>query len=287
MWYVTISQDIMPDKRGDGWEELKIASGSVQFFQDPILSGFRGYMLESKGSRLWKIRFFEGSDFKESLFVRFSRTEPEKDNEHLFQAFSDEFSGDTPSPDQVERASQWLRESNSILLKDYTTKNANYLFLDGHGLATFSKGSKSNSSEDCPARFQRYIILLCLCAAYKLRIEKLINELAEAQDDCTKLNEIIKNAYRFSARHYFRHPVRMKNIELPFVWDEIRDRMRLQEYFDEFLSQASALHHLVADEERERQRAHQEKLSNRMTLALVLLALLTLVESLPLVGVHQ
>ncbi|WP_291511838.1 hypothetical protein [Acidithiobacillus sp.] len=285
MWYVTISKEDNQPNQCE-WKDLKIDDKPIKFFQAPILDKFKGYMCKSEGSELWKLTFFNHKSYSEKLFVRFSDTQPRSDPNYLFKAFWDKVSDGEPNNDQLETASQWLRGSKSICIENYVAKHGSFLFVDGRGIAVFSTKCFGNFSENCPVFFQRYILLLCLCAAYKLRIEKLINELANAPDDCTTLNQMIKESYEFSARYYFRHPVRMENTELPFVWDEIRDRMRLQEYLDEFLSQASALRHVVLEAEQEHQRLRQEKLSNLMTVALILLALLTFLEALPLFGSH-
>ncbi|MBW7656583.1 hypothetical protein K1I42_04675 [Hydrogenophilus thermoluteolus] len=191
--------------------------------------------------------FFCDTEFKTELFVVFTET-PEQKGGMLARAVWQEIKGEKgePTEQQYEAASWWLRGSKSLRSEAYDERSGRYLCVDGNGLSMMS------SALERPT-FERIVVLLALAAAYRVQIERLINELSQCDQDAVALERLARRALTFNARCYFRHPVKMNNIELPLVWDAVVDRYRLQQLDAELTEQAHALYGLVAGIERDRE----------------------------------
>lgn len=233
---------------GTGWEDLLIDKKPVAFLQDPLLNGFVGKSKTGNdGKKYWRLGFFVDTEFKTELFVVFSNASEQKEGGQA-RAIWQEIKDEQPAPTekQYETASLWLRGSKSLRPEAYEERGGRYLCIDGSGISMMSRAQEKST-------FERVVILLALAVAYRVQIERLINELSQCGQDAIALGRLARRALTFNARCYFRHPVKMNNIELPLVWDAIVERYRLQQLGAELTEQANVLYKLVAGMERDRE----------------------------------
>lgn len=248
--YVTISKLQDLPTKGE-WTDIAIAGHSIKFLQSPLLDHFSGKMNQSGDSTYWKLHFFDKTEHEVGLFVSFRPGPPKQTAELLAKAIWQATTGETT----LQGASQWLRGSHALKREDYEDRGNLLLGVDGAGISVFSEESQRS-------RFERAVLLLALACAYRHRIETLVAELASWDSDCAELSKLARKATAFNARCYFRHPVLMERVELPYIWDKIADRMRLQSLNQELLDQLHMLLQLIAADERdhaatERENAHR------------------------------
>lgn len=237
MTYVTIRRDNDSKVKGKDWEALTISNNKISFLQEPLLRSLDAQMKKTDQGEYWSLCFFRGSEFEVKLFVCISQNELDKSNcdaKAIWQNLSEE----KPNDESVKRASQWLRGSSTLTIDAYKHKNNRYLAIDGSGISMISTFSLQST-------FMRSLLLLSLATAYRIRMEALTNELAYCKEGSKELTRLAAKASKFNAKHYFRHPVALKNIELPYIWDEIASRMRINEQDDELNQQLTALYQIV------------------------------------------
>jgi hypothetical protein len=254
--FVTISEHQKNKTNRDKWEPLAIGAKSIAFLQKPLLERFHGQMTRIGESTFWHLKFFDQTEYKVELFVSFHAERPEKIKGVAKAVWQEVVSGQ-PSPDQVVIASKWLRGSTMLQLKDYEDRGDLRWSVDGAGFSIFSEGTQY-------ARFERAVLLQALACAYRLRLQALINDLASWDSDPSRLGGLARRATEFNARCYFRHPVLMDRTELPYIWDKMVERMRLQSINAELLDQLHALHELIAADERERAAQERERVRSEM-----------------------
>lgn len=254
--FVTISEHQENKTSRDKWEPLAIGAKSIAFLQKPLLERFHGQMTRIGESTFWHLKFFDQTEYKVELFVSFHAERPEKIKGVAKAVWQGVVSGQ-PSPEQVMIASKWLRGSTTLQLEDYEDRGDLLWSIDGAGFSMFSEGTQY-------ARFERAVLLLALACAYRLRLQALINELADWDNDPLRLTKLVRRATEFNARCYFRHPVLMDRTELPYVWDRMAERMRLQAINEELLDQLRSLHELIAADERERVAQERERARDEM-----------------------
>lgn len=254
--FVTIS-DRQENKAVSGkWEPLMIGGKAIRFMQQPLLDGFQGQMTGEGEPTRWHLKFFDQTEHEVELFVSFHAEIPKK-IEGFAKAIWQEVSGQSPSQDQLIAASRWLRGSTTLRLDDYEWQGDLLWSVDGAGFSMFSEGTQC-------ARFERAVLLQALACAYRLRLQALINDLASWDNAPSRLGGLARRATEFNARCYFRHPVLMDRTELPYMWDKMVERMRLQSINAELLDQLRALHELIAADERERAAQERERVRDEM-----------------------
>ena len=240
--FVAILRNDPTKETGSKWSELAIADKPVGFLRKPLLSQFSGSMLILDGRpRYWRLSFFKGTAHTVDLFVAFHEEEPEtKKDDLLARGIWQAIKGSGPDDQEVRTASQWLRRSNSLTLDCYDQRADRWVCADGAGLSMFTPTLQKPT-------FERAVVLLALCCAYQLRIEALVNELAEWDNKLKSLDGLARTASEFNARCYFQHPVKLESTELPIIWDQIAERMRLDVLDEELMGQVNTLHALASD----------------------------------------
>lgn len=254
--FVTISKHQENKNHSDKWDNLTIGGKPIAFLQQPLLNQFEGKVNRADKATFWYLEFFKNTEYKIELFVSFHTEKPEK-IKCISKAIWQEASSGRPSQEQVEIASRWLRGSSTLRLKDYEDRGDLLWSFDGTGFSMFSDDIQY-------PRFERAVLLLALACAYRLRLQALINELADWDNDPLRLTKLVRRATEFNARCYFRHPVLMDRTELPYVWDRMAERMRLQAINEELLDQLRSLHELIAADERERVAQERERARDEM-----------------------
>lgn len=250
--YVTIREDYPAKVIGQGWSELKIGGNNIGFLQIPLLTSLRGTMKRKDDNcAYWRLSFFSGSPFEVGLFVTLSEDKIEK-NGAKAQAIWQNLTNPQPSPESVLNASKWLRGSNTLGLDAYTERNNLFVAIDGSGFSMLSEPLHKGM-------FERTVLLLALACAYQIRMESLTNELACWDGNYSNLTALAIRASEFNARYYFRNPVALKNVKLPYIWDDLADRMRIHEQDTELNDQLRALYQII----NEKQRSNDEKQRNK------------------------
>ena len=239
--YVTISMNDSSREVGRQWSELAIDGKPVGFLRKPLLSQFSGSMLLQEGKpKYWRLTFFKEADYTVDLFVAFHDEKPKTPKDCLAKGIWQAVAGGEPDDEQRSKASKWLRESNSLKLSSYDQRADRWVCMDGAGLSMFTPPLEKST-------FERAVVLLALGCAYQLRIESLVNELAEWDNKLKSLDGLARKASEFNARCYFQHPAKLESTELPIIWDQIAARMRLDVLDKELMDQVNTLHALASD----------------------------------------
>lgn len=238
--YVTIFGNEKSTLSHDKFIPLTIGGNEVKFFNNTMLAQFNGRMSEQQGTNLcWYLDFFNGTPFKESLWVMFSHEKPEEISGCLSKAIWQSIPSDgEPKDEQLSIASQWLRRSNTLKFPDHKQQGSSWLAADGQGVSMFT----SNKPQ-----FQRVVLLLALACAYRRRVEKLTLDLSRWDNQGSSLLTLARSANEFNARCYFRYPVKLELNELPSFWTQIASRLELPEFNAELVGQTNNLNQLVLD----------------------------------------
>lgn len=264
--FVTIAPNNDDRAIGGKWVDLKIAERAVGFLQEPLLKGFKATTKEGEGARYWRLQFFGNTEFKVDLFVSLTAEQPSARG--TARAVWQEIKNGVPTEDQLNVASQWLRNAKSLKLDDYEERSSRWTCVDGSGVSMFSTGLERNT-------FERAVVLLALACAYRIRIEELMNTLSAWTNDYTELTRLARRASLFNALCYFRHPVQMRGTELPIIWDRMSERFRLDEFDTELTEQTNLLHQLVTDQQRDKEQRRWQRVG-------VMLGLISAVQVLSL-----
>lgn len=259
MTYVTIRRDNDSKVKGKDWEALMISGNKIAFLQEPLLRSLDAQMKKTDQGEYWRLCFFRGSEFEVKLFVCISQNEPEKGN-YDAKAIWQHLAEEQPIDELAKKASQWLRGSNTLTTDAYQLKSNRYLAVDGSGLSMISTFNLQST-------FMRSLLLLSLATAYQIRMEAITNELAYCKEGSKELTSLTAKASKFNAKYYFRHPVALKNIELPYIWDEIASRMRINEQDDELNQQLTALYQIVNEIQNKRQNTRWQLIT--LTLSII------------------
>lgn len=251
--YVTIREDNSTKATGQGWSELKIGGNNIGFLKMPLLSSLRGTMKKKDANcTYWRLKFFSGSAFEVVLFVTLSEDQIEKSGAKA-QAIWQGFANNQPSQETVLIASQWLRGSNTLGLDAYTERNNRFVAIDGSGFSMLSESLHKGM-------FERAVLLLALACAYQVRMKSLTNELACWDGKHGNITSLAVKASEFNAKYYFKHPVALKNIELPYFWDGLAERMRLHEQDTELNDQIRALHQIINEIQRNKDNTRWQRI---------------------------
>lgn len=241
--FVTIALNNHEREIGSDWEPLKIDGKAIGFLQQPLLNGLKSLAKSGNGCRYWRLRFFDNTEFSVDLLITLSDSEPEHCGEIARAIWQQLNNGSEPTEEQILAASLWLRNAKSLKRDNYEERSNRLICIDGNGLSMFSTALEK-------ATFERAVVLLALACAYRIKIEELVNTLSAWTKDSTDLAALARRACSFNARCYFRHPVQMKYIELPLIWDRLSERFRLNEFDAELTEQTNLLYQLVTDQER-------------------------------------
>lgn len=245
-------QDSIPSTLRDStWQALKIDGSDIKFLQPALLEQFRADQTEGRGCTWWRLVFFAGTSSETVLYVFLRDGDTEAGTSCLAKAFWQRVDGadGAPTGSQLQAASRWLRGSCALTRDHYTHDEATgqWTVVDGKGLVAFTKDKTR------PGQFERYVILLALSVAYRLRFETLMNALAEKGAGATKLVRLAKEASQFNAQSYFRYPVKLINTQLPGIWERIAKRHQLHAINDELNQQIHALYQILNEENRARE----------------------------------
>lgn len=262
--YVTIN--LRPDfVEDDTWEPLKIDGRSVRFLQGSLLDGFHGRMKSSDEHGLhWFIQFFSYTEFSVNVEIIFSDKKP-NERSMLFNVIWQKAKSDRLSVEEVELASQWIRESKTLDADCYNCISSYWVAVDGSGLSMISKAHQYNS-------FERVVLLTCLCISYRCILEKFISKLSHVNvSDYNELSKLFMDVNIFNLKWYFRFPVLLKNNEVPFLWDYLSGRFKINEHYDEVGDQLRSIHALVSQMHRDEEANKWNVITSKLSIYLVFL----------------
>lgn len=247
--YVTIREHNENSQPSQTTTPLTINNKEIKFFNKALLSQFRGEVLTSKTATsvdIWRLAFFVGTPFTVSLTVEFSESEPNSNclAKAIWQPLQN--GNNAPGISELNAASQWLRKSNSLKLADYEERNSRWVAVDGAGISMFSPEYQKE-------QFHRVVILLALACAYRTKIDELVSELSLWNNKRTTITKLAQKANEFAARCYFRHPIKLNNVDLPIIWEQTAKRLKLSDFYAELIDQTNNLNQLVADENRDKE----------------------------------
>ncbi len=301
---------------------LKINGGDVAFLKNPLKEGARFCEVKINGfSKVWVLEFFRGSPFSVTMIAVFREFGSsyldqvgglsngtdvsfidKQDNElkesaekclgvrtggvqtsHILLR-----SADTLSEEVFRMASKWVRGSWTLRQDSYREHSQRYVAVDGKGLSMVAPAS---GHPQLHAQFERSLILFALGQAYQIAIDRISAELAEACEQLPRLRSLYHDLLIFNAKFFFRYPVKLKNIELPFIWEQIHERFALSQLNTELLAQTEAVKGLLDEEARRRDEMVRQRAARRESrvnfgltvigVLIGLLSLLTLVEITP------
>lgn len=266
--FVTIAKANPADADAAEETDLQIHAGPVRFFIQPVQERFKGSMRQTGDISQWRLQFFYGTDFEQQIAVSFHENEPPR-ADWLAQAMWQELANDSPSTEQIARASQWLRGSNSLTLDHYEDRGGQRLIcVDGKCLAMFSPKLQKPT-------FERSVLLLALACAYRLGIESRMTELSRGERHSKEIARLALDATRFNAWCYSQHPVGISAFDLGKTWTQLATQFRLQETNQELVSQLGLLHQIVSEQKRDQEQ-------RRWQIASVAIALFSAVQIIDL-----
>jgi hypothetical protein len=178
-------------------------------------------------------------------------------------------------------ASLWLRESYSLTARSYKTLGSGKIAIDGRGLAFLAlsdedKVSQAGRNPKAVNQFERLLILQALAKSYQHIQQEQITELAMHCKNLKKVEALYRQTALFNARFFFSQPVNMSNLELPLVWDALRQRYRLSTFNKEIISQMNDVQKLLESEHQAQQSAREKIISGIVTLLGLFLSASTL-----------
>lgn len=226
-------------------QPLQIAGANVAFFTPPVMQ--TSEFLTSADGKVWLLRFFIGSEFPQTLVVKFDvdpgDNEPVAGRAAYYKTSSHEL--------QIAEASQFLRKSDTLTLAKSKVLTANRTLLaDRDGFAYFS------SDKD---QFKRILLCQALAIAYVQVIADCMartttSVLSRQTDEALALYE---NILRFNAAHYFSLPVQVGRHELFAAWKMLGEHYHLKVLNMELTQQLSDVAALLSAQ-REKQKSEDE-----------------------------